>query len=71
MQDTRQITLESVGGLYSIRGAAERLGVSYDALDTRLRRSGNGVVVYRIGNERLVSLADLQRAGITFGAGAQ
>lgn len=56
--ERREIALEYVGGLYSVKAAAHRLGISYDALDARIRRQG--VQVYRLGNERLIRLGDVR-----------
>ncbi len=57
MKPTREIALEHVGGLYSVKAAAKRLGLSYDALDARIRRGE--ILVFRLGHERLVRLSDL------------
>lgn len=61
MEQCREIALECLGGLYSVKGAARRLGMSYDALDARIRRWG--VQVYRLGNERMVRLSDVRLTG--------
>lgn len=58
MEPRREIRLEHVGGLYSVPAAAKRLGISYDALDARIRKGT--VLVFWLGHERLVRLSDLR-----------
>lgn len=56
MEKRREVMTDCLGGLYSVPGAARRLGISYDCLDSRIRRGE--VMVVRVGNERFVSLDD-------------
>ena len=54
----REVVTDCLGGLYSIAGAAKRLGMKYTCLEKRVNRGQ--VPCVRVGNERFVSLADVK-----------
>ncbi len=60
MEKRRELVTDYLGGLYSVPGAAKRLGLTYDCVDSRIRR-GN-IAVVRVGNERFVRLSDVKQA---------
>jgi hypothetical protein len=60
-QEDGAVILDGTGvsGLYPVAEAAKRVGMTYAALDSAVRRYPGRVTVYKVGRERLLRLTEL------------